>query len=126
MPSDCTDCWKPCFNKVDDTQVRCSECERLLASHPLEKVRLALVHEETVSHEVLTLFASDSSVAVALTANERLSAMQTIPAKNMVVTNSGWDGWGDGGVEDPAIEDNDSWKRPVGATAATSIDDEGW
>ncbi|WP_277212291.1 hypothetical protein [Isoptericola croceus] len=82
-PGSCRACWTVCSAKVPRGQVRCTACERALATHPSASVRMALAREEgTCSRDVLELLAGDLDSMIAHTAGARLSMLGRSGARN--------------------------------------------
>lgn len=65
--------WKPCSNRVEHGQVRCTRCQRALLTSPNPSIRAALALEVGQPLEVLRILADDLDPQVAIAARRALS-----------------------------------------------------
>lgn len=70
LPGACRTCWRPCRSKVEHRGDRCTDCEVAIAQSPSTDVKLALLHEDDISDDVLDYLTSDSDPTVAEAALE--------------------------------------------------------
>lgn len=75
LPGGCRKCWRPCRNRVEDGQVRCTECAVMLAQHPNEQIRRMLLAEDDLPLDIIDLLRMDFSAAVSGPAQARFDEL---------------------------------------------------
>lgn len=90
LPGECRECWKPCFNTVEEGQ-HCPKCFALLAVHPNPTVRAALANEEDAPSDILELLASDLQTTVSIPAADTLRRRHPQDSDSSVDPTELWD-----------------------------------